>query len=101
MRRDERLVGYDDGRVVVRNAVVGDREDVDLKALALRLDDFPTLIDPGEVELLAVERFNRVEAGGDVPERGVADAATAQHLINDGLLVRGAEAGITPAIKAG
>ena len=59
-------------RIVVCDAIVSDREDIQLYAVALCLNDFPALEDPYEVDAVRFQRLHRVNAQGHISKLAFA-----------------------------
>src|SRR5215472_1076491 len=64
--------------VVIRNTIASDGEDVQLHTLALRLDDFPALINPDEIDAVGLQRVHSINT-----QRHIAKLALATVFLDD------------------
>src|SRR6185312_4484567 len=98
MLADFLRTGNQVGGVVIGYAIRGDREDVELEARALSLNDFPTLENPGKIDLFGFQRLHGVNAQGDVLEGAFATRLT-NHCADHRRFVGRTKASVDFAVK--
>ena len=86
------------GCVVVRDTIVSDREDIELHTLALRLDDFPALKDPHEIDPVGLQRLHGINAQRHILKLAFT-AILLDDFTHDRRFVGGAKAAIDLAIQ--